>query len=93
MTRKNTLNNMTLDNLRKTREYQAVITDLALEGIISLDVAESLLGYEIPEYLHSPSGKQVERKKAATQKKESSKKKEDKASETLFEEEGGIKRS
>lgn len=63
MTRKNTLNNMQLENMRRTKEYQAVITDLALEGAISLSTAESLLGYEIPEYLHTPSGKRAERKK------------------------------
>ena len=66
MTRKNTLNNLQLENMRRTKEYQSVITDLALEGAISLSVAESLLGYEIPEYLHSPSGKRAERGKAAS---------------------------
>lgn len=54
--RRNTLNNMTLDNIRKDRVYQAVITDLALTGNISKEDAESLLGYEIPEYLKSPAG-------------------------------------
>jgi len=53
---RNTLNNMTLDNIRKDRIYQAVITDLALTGNISKTDAESLLGYEIPEYLKSPEG-------------------------------------
>lgn len=57
--KKNTLNNMILENVRGTHAYQAVITDLALEGVIPVGVAESLLGYEIPEYLHSPSGKTV----------------------------------
>lgn len=54
--RRNTLNNMTLDNIRKDRVYQAIITDLALTGNISKEDAETLLGYEIPEYLKSPSG-------------------------------------
>lgn len=54
--RRNTLNNMTLDNIRKDRIYQAVITDLALTGNISRSDAEMLLGYEIPEYLKSPEG-------------------------------------
>lgn len=54
--RRNTLNNMTLDNIRKDRIYQAVITDLALTGNISKEDAETLLGYEIPEYLKSPTG-------------------------------------
>ncbi len=61
MTRINTLNNLQLENMRRTHEYQAVITDLALEGAIPLSAAEALLGYEIPSYLHSPSGKCVER--------------------------------
>ena len=54
--KRNTLNNMTLDNIRKDRIYQAVITDLALTGNISRSDAEMLLGYEIPEYLKSPEG-------------------------------------
>ena len=82
MTRKNTLNNLQLENMRKTKEYQSIITDLALEGVISLSVAESLLGYEIPEYLRSPSGKHAEREKAAApQSKSSSKKDASKQSE------------
>lgn len=66
MSRKNTLNNVTMENIRKTQVYQAVITDLAIEGAIALDAAERLLGYEIPEYLHGPTGKCVKRGKAAT---------------------------
>ena len=73
MTRKNTLNNLQLGNSRKTQVYQAVITDLAIEGIIPLETAENLLGYEIPEYLHSPDGKGVHRdssqREGATKKK------------------------
>lgn len=65
MSRKNTLNNVTMENIRKTQAYQAVITDLAIEGAVSLDAAERLLGYEIPEYLHGPTGKCVKRGKAA----------------------------
>ena len=65
MSRKNTLNNVTMDNIRKTQGYQAVITDLAIEGVIALDAAERLLGYEIPEYLHGPTGKRARRDKAA----------------------------
>lgn len=61
MARKNTLNNMILDNIRHTHAYQAVITDLAIEGVIPVDAAERLLGYEIPEYLHSPQGKSIDR--------------------------------
>lgn len=73
MTRKNTLNNLQLGNARKNQVYQAVITDLAIEGIIPLGTAESLLGYEIPEYLHVPDGKAVSRDKP--QQKGASKKK------------------
>ena len=65
MSRKNTLNNITLENARKTQAYQSVITDLAIEGVIALDAAERLLGYEIPEYLHGPTGKCVKRGKTA----------------------------
>ena len=61
MTRKNTLNNLQLGNARKTQVYQAVVTDLAIEGIIPLETAESLLGYEIPDYLRSPDGKGIGR--------------------------------
>ena len=59
--RKNTLNNVTLDNIRRTQAYQAVMTDLAIEKVVPLETAERLLGYEIPEYLHSPGGRHVER--------------------------------
>ena len=66
------MNNLQMENIRKTQAYQAVITDLALEGVISASVAESLLGYEIPDYLHSPSGKTIQREqpKAASAKEE-----------------------
>lgn len=56
MTRKNTLNNLILDNKRKDQVYQAVITDLALAGVIDMSVAEGLLGYKIPDYLKLPAG-------------------------------------
>ena len=55
--RRNTLNNVTMDNVRGTQTYQTIITDLAIKGAISRDIAESLLGYEIPYYLHTPDGK------------------------------------
>ena len=61
MTRKNTLNNLQLGNARKAQVYQAVVTDLAIEGIIPLETAEGLLGYEIPDYLRSPDGKGIRR--------------------------------
>ena len=55
--RRNTLNNVTMDNIRGTQTYQTIITDLAIKGAIDRDIAESLLGYEIPYYLHTPDGK------------------------------------
>lgn len=55
--RRNTLNNVTMDNVRGTQTYQTIITDLAIKAVISRDIAESLLGYEIPYYLHTPDGK------------------------------------
>lgn len=61
MPRKNTLNNMMLENIRNTQSYQAIMTDLAIEKVVPLETAERLLGYEIPEYLHSPGGSHVER--------------------------------
>lgn len=54
MLRRNTLNNITLANQRRTPVYQAVITDLAITGNIPREDAEMLLGYKIPEYLKTP---------------------------------------
>lgn len=56
MLRRNTLNNITLANQRRTPVYQAVITDLAITGNIPREDAEMLLGYKIPEYLKTPDG-------------------------------------
>lgn len=64
MTRRNTLNNMQLGNIRKTQGYQAVITDLAIEGVVPLEAAERLLGYSIPDALKTPGGGHVSRKAA-----------------------------
>ena len=55
--RKNVLNNMMMDNNRGNQLYQTLITDLAIQGIIPRDKAEMLLGYTIPEYLHTPDDK------------------------------------
>lgn len=57
--RKNILNNKILDNIRQDRIYQAIITDLALTGNIPGADAAMLLGYEIPEYLKAPDGKNI----------------------------------
>ena len=60
MKRKNTLNNIMLDNQRRTPLYQAIITDLAITGNIDLDDAEMLLGYKIPNYLKAPDGTTID---------------------------------
>ena len=39
---------MSIQNYRKSPLYQAVVTDLCLEGIIPKDKAEAILGYAIP---------------------------------------------
>lgn len=51
MARKNRLNNRMLRNMRRETEYQAVITDLTLLGIITKDQAHKVLGYDVPDYL------------------------------------------
>ena len=55
--RKPTLNNMSIQVHRRNALYQAVITDLCLEGIIPRSTAEGILGYEIPAGMKSPTGK------------------------------------
>ena len=55
--RKPTLNNMSIQVHRRNALYQAVITDLCLEGIIPKGTAEGILGYEIPASMKSPTGK------------------------------------
>lgn len=54
MERRNTLNNIILGNKRKDPVYQAVMTDLALAGVVDVKVAEALLGYRLPSYLKLP---------------------------------------
>ena len=44
-----------LGNIRKSKEYQGVIIDLALAGAIDATIAEALLGYAIPTRLSLPS--------------------------------------
>ena len=65
MLKRNLLNNMAIQNHRKSPLYQAVITDLAIEGVIARDKAEAILGYEIPSSLRGPTGKTLEEKGAA----------------------------
>ena len=57
--RRNTLNNLMMDNQRKTPLYQTIITDLAITGNIKRQDAEMLLGYTIPEFLRTPDGKSL----------------------------------
>lgn len=52
--RKIKLNNITLDNQRKSPLYQAVIIDLRNAGVIDKTVAAGLLGEDIPDYLKLP---------------------------------------
>lgn len=55
----NRLNNMILSNKRRDILYQAIITDLALTGTMDRDDAEELLGYKIPDFLHTPDGTNI----------------------------------
>lgn len=57
--RRNTLNNLMMDNQRKNPLYQTIITDLAITGNIEREDAEMLLGYKIPEFLKTPDGKSL----------------------------------
>lgn len=54
---KNVLNNLSMDNNRRTPVYQTLLTDLALIGVVPMADAEMLLGYKIPDYLHTPDGR------------------------------------
>lgn len=54
MKRKNMLNNIMLENARKSPAYQCLMTDLVLSGAVSRTIGEKLLGYEIPNYLRLP---------------------------------------
>ena len=51
MARKNRLNNRMLRNMRREPEYQAVITDLTLLGVVTKEQAHKVLGYNVPDYL------------------------------------------
>lgn len=57
---KNVLNNMIMENQRRNPLYQTIITDLAITGNIDRDDAETLLGYEIPNYLKTPDGQTID---------------------------------
>ena len=72
--RKSTLNNMSIQNYRRSPLYQALVTDLCLEGIIPKEKAEAILGYEIPLTMKSPTGKTLEAQEAQERKPQAKKK-------------------
>lgn len=51
------LNNKSMRNLRRSQEYQCIVIDLAMLGIVSKEEAEMLIGSGIPEGLILPNGK------------------------------------
>ena len=67
--KRNILNNIIMGNKRKDAVYQTVITDLAIAGVIARDVAEKLLGYEIPSFLRLEDGTHLEDRKVEETKK------------------------
>ena len=81
--RRNTLNSIVMGNKRRDQLYQTVITDLALAGVIERDVAESLLGYEIPSYLKLDDGTHFDDKPVAKAAKKEEKVKETKKKDPL----------
>lgn len=66
MARKNRLNNRMLRNMRRETEYQAVITDLTLLGIITKEQAHKVLGYDVPDYLSLDAASGVVSKSTST---------------------------
>jgi len=57
MTGRCTLNNMNMRNIRRSQDYQCVIIDLAMLGIVSKEEVEMLIGSGIPMNLRLPNGK------------------------------------
>ena len=66
MARKNRFNNRMLRNMRREPEYQAVITDLTLLGIITKEQAHKVLGYDVPDYLSLDAASGVVSKSTST---------------------------
>ena len=54
MKRRNMVNNIMLENARKSPAYQCLMTDLILSGAVSRTIGEKLLGYKVPDYLRLP---------------------------------------
>jgi hypothetical protein len=48
------LNNMTLGYARRSIEYEAIMTDLALLGAITKETCEALTGIKFADYLELP---------------------------------------
>lgn len=61
--RRNVLTNISMENIRKEKIYQCIITDLKNVGVLSKEKAEGLLGYEIPDFLKLPNTLAKEEKK------------------------------
>ena len=84
--RRNTLNNLMMDNQRKNPLYQTLITDLAITGAIEREDAEMLLGYEIPDFLKTPDGKSLAAKPVEDEESDDEEDDEDKESDDEDEE-------
>lgn len=52
--KKITVNNVAMENQRKSPLYQTIIVDLCNAGAIDASIAAGLLGEEVPDYLHLP---------------------------------------
>lgn len=52
------LNNKNMRGIRRSEEYQCVMVDLAMLGVISKEECEMLIGGSIPKNLTLPDGKQ-----------------------------------
>lgn len=52
------LNNKNMRGIRRSEEYQCVMVDLAMLGVISKEECEMLIGGSIPKNLTLPNGKQ-----------------------------------
>lgn len=46
-----------MENTRKDRVYQTLVTDLVLAGVITKELGERLLGCKVPNYLRLPKEK------------------------------------
>lgn len=51
------LNNKSMRNIRRSQEYQCLVIDFAMLGILSKEEAEMLIGAGLPKDLTLPNGK------------------------------------